>query len=219
MAAIIDITGQTFGRLKVLHKHPENDSLNRVCWVCECSCGTIVTINGWAIRSGNTKSCGCYANDLRIQLGKANRTHGMTNTPEYKTWDSMKERCNNPNSSQYLNYGGRGIRVCDSWYNSFEAFYRDMGPRPSDKHSIDRRDNDGHYDPGNCRWALMEVQANNKRNNVNYEFNGSRMSLSKIARETGIPQQTLYSRINRMGLTIEEAVSWNNYNHRARSQS
>jgi hypothetical protein len=91
------------------------------------------------------------------------KTHGMHNTPEYRTWTGMKERCYNPSADSYKNYGGRGITVCDRWRDDFPAFYADMGPRPSENHSLDRRDTDGNYEPENCRWATRSEQQKNKR--------------------------------------------------------
>src|SRR5262245_10496757 len=92
-----------------------------------------------------------------------NKTHGMANSPEYQAWNSAKQRCTNPNDGSYSRYGGRGIRMCDEWVNSFEAFYNYIGPRPSSNHSLDRYpNNDGNYEPGNCRWATKSEQAKNR---------------------------------------------------------
>jgi hypothetical protein len=118
----------------------------------------------------------------------------------------MKQRCSNPNDEHYPNYGGRGIRVCNRWLNSFEAFLEDMGKRPGPEYSIERMDVNGNYGPDNCKWATVEEQCSNKRNNVHYEFNGQKLTLPQISRLVGIPLGTLDSRIKREGLTLEEAI-------------
>lgn len=119
-------------------------------------------------------------------------------TPTYQTWQAIKKRCNNPNNVVYRWYGGRGIRMCDRW-NTFAMFLQDMGERPSSRHTIDRIDNNGHYEPGNCRWATREDQANNKRNNRVLELNGNRQTLQQWSRTLGIPQGTLHKRLASRG--------------------
>jgi hypothetical protein len=115
-------------------------------------------------------------------------------TPEYRAWSAMKLRCANPNNEQYHNYGGRGITVCDRWRQSFAAFLVDMGPRPSPRHSIDRIDNNGNYEPGNCRWATSREQNRNRRNNIVLTHDGRTMCLADWARELGVPRGTLLAR-------------------------
>lgn len=150
-----NLEGKRFGRWLVLHR-AENRG-KKVCWLCRCDCGKERRVSAWSLTSGESISCGCYNLELIT-------THGMTNTPEFRAWNSMKQRCNNPNDKNYHNYGGRGISICDSWLDSFENFYSDMGKRP-DNHSIDRLDNDGNYCPENCKWVTMFEQNCNKRNN------------------------------------------------------
>ncbi|ABO54166.1 hypothetical protein LA345_25765 [Burkholderia vietnamiensis] len=130
--------------------------------------------------------------------------HGMTRSPEYQTWRSMKKRCISPSNARYAQYGGRGITVCERWM-SFENFFEDMGPRPSPKHSLDRMDNNRGYEPGNCRWATLVEQNRNKSTNVILEYRGERRCVSEWSEITGIPHGTILSRINR-GIPIEKIL-------------
>ena len=118
----------------------------------------------------------------------------------------MKDRCLNPNSCNWTNYGGRGITVCDRWKDSFSNFYEDMGPRPSTDHSIDRKDNDKGYSKENCRWVTHDVQAHNRGNNVYYEHNGERKLLLDWCAETGMNYNTVYTRLRR-GWSFEKAIT------------
>ena len=213
-----DIVGERFGRLVVKDKHSKRNQFNRIQWVCECDCGSTLLVDTGSLKSSNTKSCGCLRRDDAIRKGKANRTHGMTGSPEHKIWRGMKDRCTNEKNTFYANYGGRGITVCAEWMNDFAACYRDVGERPSPRHSIDRIDTSGNYEPGNVKWSTHDEQANNKRNNTHYHFNGELLSLSQISKLTNIPQPTLWSRLNRMKLSIDEAVKWNSYRHTSRAK-
>jgi hypothetical protein len=132
-------------------------------------------------------------------------THGLTKSAEYGIWSAMKRRCYNTHCQDYPSYGGRGIKVCEAWLK-FENFYADMGPRPSSAHSIDRLDNNGDYEPGNCRWSTPIAQARNTRRNVRLTFNGKTQTISEWAYELGFSQRTLQTRLKR-GWPIEAALT------------
>jgi len=125
------------------------------------------------------------------------RTHGMNQTKEWYAWNHIKRRCLNPNYQYYYRYGGRGIKICDRWLNSFQNFFDDMGYAPSKKHSIDRLDNNKDYEPSNCRWATEIEQQNNRTNNVRVEYNGETKTLSEWSRILNIPKSTLSGRIKK----------------------
>jgi hypothetical protein len=158
--------GQTFGRLTVLAQFRDPKSGNLRC-TCRCVCGEIVKPRIYELLNGETKSCGCLmreTNQLKMaKLGRSCKTHGSSFTPEYRAWIKMKTRCYNHNYEQFKDYGGRGIRVCDHWINSFENFLADMGRKPSKQLTLDRKNNEGNYEPGNCRWATRLQQCHNRR--------------------------------------------------------
>lgn len=154
----IDLTGKIFTKLTAIREVGRSRHGN-VLWECSCCCGTIVTVRSCDLKSGNTKSCGCHNKETRL---KNSVTHGKSKTPEYRTWKSMRQRCESKNNSGYHKYGARGIGVCSRW-SRFENFYLDMGEKPTPNHSIERINNDGDYRPGNCKWATKTEQVRNQR--------------------------------------------------------
>jgi hypothetical protein len=201
MPGFRDLTGKRFGRWQVLELvGKRRDARHQFIWRCRCDCGTEKTVSGSTLKLGTSVSCGCYKRERST-------THGMDGTPTYKAWSAMLARCNNPKSKEYHNYGGRGIRVCEAWHK-FEPFFADMGERPAGL-SIDRIDNDGNYEPENCRWADWKQQNRNRRNNKMMEFRGERISLAELAERHGLGYRLVWRRIKR-GLSAEEAVSQNN---------
>lgn len=194
----MDLLGQTFGRLTVVASAGSN-TRGAALWHCRCACGgSTVTATG-SLRDGNTTSCGCKGPETR-------RTHAMSKTPEYVAWVQARQRCRNPKWPAFHRYGGRGITVCERWRDSFEAFFADMGPRPSPAHSLDRIDNDGHYEPGNCRWSTVRAQNFNRGTNRIIEHDGERLPLGLWAERAGINKSTLYYRLRR-GVPMREALA------------
>lgn len=161
-----DLTGQKFGRL-IVASFLCASKRGVAIWRCTCTCGKEVAVRGGNLRSGNTSSCGCWNREVRRTktLIHGHRVGGACSS-EYGSWCGMKGRCHNKKDKAYKWYGGRGISVCERWRDSFEAFYEDMGPKPSPELSIDRIDNDGNYEPGNCRWATAKQQTRNSRKRV-----------------------------------------------------
>ena len=191
-----DLTGQTFGRLVVLHQvHVSGHS---AMWRCRCTCGELITTRSLRLRNGEVTSCGC-------DVLKGNTRHKMCGSRVYRIWQSMKQRCLDPNSTNYPKYGGRGISVCSRWL-TFELFHSDMGDPPTENHTLERCDNSAGYSPDNCIWATPMEQGRNKRNNVLLTHNGKTMTQAEWSRELEIPQGTLYWR-RKSGLSDDEILA------------
>lgn len=178
-----------YGKLKVLdvgepYIAPNGNQYSTS--ICECVCGNIKTYINSHVRSGHTQSCGCYKIELLIQ---SRTIHGMSDSSnvEYTAWLRMKSRCYDINNPRYEDYGGRGITVCNRWLYSFENFFADMGYRPIGNYSIDREDNDGNYEPSNCKWSTCKEQNNNRRDNVFLQINGISRTIAQWSYESGTP--------------------------------
>jgi hypothetical protein len=201
-----DIVGLTFWCLTVIRRAPKRKKPTCAFWECRCSCGNTAIVRAVDLIYGHTKSCGCLRAQKIRSVGRLRKTHGATGTVEHRIWSSMKQRCENPSIPGYENYGGRGIKVCARWRYSLENFIADMGKRPSARHSIDRIDTNGNYEPGNCRWATTKQQARNRRSNRVLEYEGKRATLTDFALEYGISKITLRDRLNR-GWSIDRALT------------
>ena len=205
MPAFIDITGQRFNRWTVLARDADYRP-GFPKWRCICDCGTEVVVRGQALRDGTSKSCGCQRVDSsRKTCIERNTTHGKSGIPEFKIWAAMRQRCVNPKAMGFNHYGGRGIKVCERW-NSFENFLADMGLRPSPKHSIERRNNDGPYDPTNCIWATKKMQANNTSINHRLRLGDETLTVVQWAERLGIDRHTIGNRLA-LGWPIEKVLS------------
>jgi hypothetical protein len=162
------IIGLKFSRLTVL-RQVEADKYCKTRYACLCDCGKEVEVRGTCLTTGNTKSCGCLSGEMLADRNKSRATHGKSRSSEYGTFYGARARCNNPKNQDYLRYGGRGIQFK---FSSFEELYKEVGPKPSPEHSLDRIDNNGNYEPGNVQWATAEEQSNNKRSvdEINYDL-------------------------------------------------
>jgi hypothetical protein len=194
----LDLTGQRFGSLVALS---EDGYMGRcTVWLCQCDCGARVRMRTITLRGGaqSCRACGNTRQAAKIA------SHGMHRDPVYKAWRGMRSRCENPNDKGFHNYGGRGIRVCERW-QAFPVFYEDMGDPPPGM-SIDRIDNDGDYEPGNCRWATVVEQGRNRRTNRLVTFNGQTKCVTAWAEESGLTATCLLQRLKR-GWAVELALT------------
>lgn len=198
----VDITNKEFGRWRAM-EYVKSDNRNNALWLCVCSCGSEKLVSATLLRQGRSKSCGCLGKEVSSGLLK---THGMTDTPEFKSWSSAKGRCLNKNNQAYHAYGGAGIGMHEKWIDNFQDFLEHIGPMPKDgiRYTIDRIDNSTGYLPGNVRWATHKEQMNNRSCNVYHEIDGCRLTTAQLAEEYGIFPSVLNRRAKI--LPIEEAV-------------
>lgn len=197
-----DLTGLRFGRLVVMSQKGTDIHRNKL-WECKCDCGNIATVRAPVLKNGVTQSCGCLMNEVRKTSGTS---HGLSNTHIYHAWQSMIARCCYESSPSYKDYGARGITICDKWRNSFETFYKDMGPRPTPHHTVERRENDKGYSKENCYWATKAEQANNRRSNILYEYCGEVKTLKQWCDILGLQYSGVYHRIKVLGWSFENAI-------------
>ncbi len=210
----IEMIGEKFGRLLVIDQ-AETDTHGKR-WRCICDCGAEHIVNGVLLRNGTTNSCGCYRRDLGVLMGSNSKKHGHARTgeetAEYRIWSAMVSRCTSPTNRNYANYGGRGIQICERWLKSFANFYADIGNRPPGTHangraiySLDRINNEGDYEPSNCRWATPEEQNNNTRFNHYVEIEGVKKSLTEWLHIYPVPRDIFYKRI-KQGMSEKDAL-------------
>ena len=187
-----NLTGRRFGRLTALEVIRGARKLH---WLCLCVCGKETIVSKCNLVTAHTKSCGCLSVEA---TKKANTKHGHNKTgkpsSEYTTWASMIQRCTNPKTTRFENHGGRGITICSRWLNSFENFLADMGLKPFQKAQLDRENNNGNYEPGNCRWVTRLVNAGNKRNTIVIIYQGEAKTISEWSKAVGIKASTLRDR-------------------------
>lgn len=229
---LVDLTGKIFGRLTVLKRDFEKEqqrrlsgAKERVYWLCKCSCGSITSVRSEQLKTGGTKSCGCY--NLTGEC-KASKTHGKSRTPEYRCWQKIKDRCFDSTNKFYSYYGGRGITMCDGYRNSFDNFYSDLGDRPTKNHSIDRVDNEGNYSCGKCdqcannkwsmnlKWSTRQEQSRNTRAVKWFEFNGTKLRIFEWATLLNTTEKRFRSYVRIHG--IENAIDFFNYKLRRKPQ-
>lgn len=204
MPNVKDLTGKVFGRLTVTGHAGRIGPSRSHKWHCKCQCGGVATVDGAHLRAGQSRSCGCLQRERAKANGARSTTHGQSASSLYAIWDSMHQRCKNPNRRDFENYGGRGIKVCERWA-TFAAFAADMGDRPAG-HSIDRIDPNGDYEPGNCRWASRTQQGRNTTSNRRIEWQGQSLCLSEWAEQLKVNKNTLLARLAR-GWSVERALT------------
>lgn len=183
----IDIAGQKFGRLLAI-KRVGTDSRRQPIWLFQCDCGNTKITDKHRVKNGGARSCGCKG----IESSRLRRTHGLARTPEWYSWTNMLARCRNQHSPYWDRYGGRGISVCDRW-KKFENFLADMGKKPTGG-TIDRIDNNGNYEPGNCRWASRREQSNNRNNTIYVTYEGQTKGLLEWGRIYGLTRASISKR-------------------------
>lgn len=194
-----DLCGKRYGRLVVI-KYVGTNASGGSMWLCKCDCGNEKTVRGSKLKSGWTKSCGCLQRECSRNFFA---THNKSNTPIYKIWSLMKSRCYSPHNNRYYRYGARGIKVCDEWH-IFENFY-DWAIHNGYEEglSIERRDNDGDYEPSNCCWIKRSEQGKNKSNNVWISYKGEKHNASEFGRMMGVSRTVVCNRAKR-GMTGDE---------------
>jgi hypothetical protein len=201
----IDLTGRIFGKLTVI-KQENSDTKGNSRWLCKCSCSNEKIILGYNLINNTTKSCGCLKKEKLISR---NIKHGYKGKSTYNIWQTMIQRCNNPNSRNYPRYGGRGIKICKRWLlknTGFKNFLEDVGEIPSGK-SLDRIDNNKGYSPENCKLSTRNEQMRNTRQNINITYKDKTQCLKDWAKELNINYNTLYSRIYQSNWSIEKSLT------------
>lgn len=202
----IDLTGQRFGRLLVLKRVATSKDGQKV-YLCRCDCGKEKEIKSGNLRSGHTLSCGCYNTDRIKEMNAKKKKHGGCGTRLYRIWYDMRQRCSYDAAINWHLYGGRGIQVCEEWDNDFDSFRAwALSNGYNEGLQLDRIDNDGNYEPDNCKWSTRSEQGNNRRTCIYITINGETKSVSEWCEKTGVKRNTAYTRI-RNGWSPERAVT------------
>lgn len=202
---VVDISGETFGRLTAIRETDERGSSGEIKWFCVCECGNTNIVSGTALRTGSITSCGCAVSE-RMRFDPPGRTHGLSGTKTHRVWLAMRRRCRDENSQDYKHYGGRGISVCERW-QKFENFLEDMGKCPRGS-TIERLDVDGDYEPDNCEWASRTTQMNNTRRNHILTYEGRAMTMAEWSRKVGMSYTKLRARINMLHWPVGKALGF-----------
>lgn len=193
-----DLTGQSFGKLKVIGIDDRNS--RKTYWICQCECGNIKSVRSDSLLCGAVRSCGCMKKEQDRKNLTANHSHKQSGTRLYNIWQGIKGRCNNPHEACYYRYGGRGIKICEEWNNSFVPFYEwAMSHGYSENLSVDRIDVDGNYCPENCKWSTNKEQSNNRRTNIKIKIGNSVKSLKEWCEIFNLDYGTINARYDRNG--------------------
>ncbi len=207
----LNIINNKYNKLTAIEFSHKEGRQNRQKWLFRCKCGAVRILDKGKVTGGYTKSCGCLLIQNRNSFVLRSTTHGLSGgrakkKPEYKSWCSMKGRCCNQKNKAFKDYGGRGIKVCDRWLNSFENFLADMGERPTPKHSIDRINNDGNYEPSNCRWATRLQQGRNKRGVKLVTINKETRCITEWIEHLGLNKKDVDKALYRNKINIKDIL-------------
>lgn len=203
-----NLIGQQFDRLEVIAqgKIVKSGKRYRYYWICKCECGGEIEVRTDCLTSKTTRSCGCLHKESAIENVKVNHKHKMTGSRLYHTWNQLKGRCYNKSNNCYYRYGGRGIQVCDEWRNDFESFYNwSIQNGYNENLTIDRINNNGNYEPNNCRWATNKTQCRNRRTNVIVHYGGRDITLIELSEIVGLKYTTLHARYQK-GYSIDDMI-------------
>lgn len=202
MPPLKDLTGAEFDRLVVISRDENRNG--KPAWLCRCECGNICVARGSDLSMGKHRSCGCLTRDAITKHGHTSRDSRKI-SPTYRSWISMIQRCENPKATAFHRYGGRGITVCDRWRDSFDTFLEDMGERPEGK-TLDRKNDELGYFPGNCRWATRKEQSRNRCDNRLCEYNGEIKSVAEWCESLGMSEDVIRGRL-RLGWPFEKIAT------------